>query len=180
MQINISIVVVLYFSKILKLFSCNIKKPFPKLPVLFPGSSRDVHGLKDCIYSLLHCSHSRQFFFRPAGMLLSSFFSLKYAVNKEKGLYFIIHFFNDKLGFVCVTVSVEDVRCLGGIVCWFLILITLLCVFMNMNFESWVLNICESCRGFFFFWIFSYAFLISFLLIIFWQELLHRCCSGKL
>lgn len=33
--------------------------------------------------------------------------------------------------------------------------------------------------GFFFFWIFSYAFLISFLLIIFWQGLLHRCCSGK-
>lgn len=32
---------------------------------------------------------------------------------------------------------------------------------------------------FFFFWISSYAFLISFLLIIFWQGLLQRCCSGK-
>lgn len=32
---------------------------------------------------------------------------------------------------------------------------------------------------FFLFWISSYAFLISFLLIIFWQGLLQRCCSGK-
>lgn len=106
-----------------------------------------MHGLIDCTYSVLHCSY----FLRFARILSSVIcFFISFLIGnmpiKQKVFTFFMYFFHGKLGFVCQAASVEDVSSLGSIGCCFLILITFfsfLPVFVNTDFEVWVLNVCK-------------------------------------